>query len=335
MKNVALNLKVLLIVLVVSISSVKSQIQVKSGGKVLLGGGSVEGTDQLTIDALNKPIRAFTIRVNHSSDWGQSSLAKVTNPNTVNWVVNFNKRDRFFVAGAGWVYSNGNYLQSSDISLKTNIVNISNALSKVTQLRGVYFNYKPEISCNECGGDSSVYADSSINMGLIAQEVQAIVPEVVREIPGVGADSTSLLAISYPNLIALLIEAIKEQQQQINMCCGSTLMMQESSSSNLKQTNGKINNSKSVNQLGILFQNNPNPSNAGTTIDYEILNSVSSAGIYIYNLQGTQIKSYRNLVAKGKGSLTISPNELIAGVYYYTLIIDGSEVDTKKMILIQ
>ncbi len=56
------------------------------------------------------------------------------------------------------------------------------------------------------------------------------------------------------------------------------------------------------------------------------------AGLYIYNMQGTQLKkiviSDRNNV-----TITIQGAELTAGMYMYTLIIDGKEIDTKKMIL--
>jgi hypothetical protein len=76
---------------------------------------------------------------------------------------------------------------SSDRSIKTRIVPIENALEKVKNLRGVEFNYRSH------GGKS---------IGLIAQELEKVFPELVH---GDGVKS-----VAYQNLVAVLIEAIKE-----------------------------------------------------------------------------------------------------------------------------
>ena len=49
-------------------------------------------------------------------------------------------------------------------------------------------------------------------------------------------------------------------------------------------------------------------------------------------MQGLQKKAF-NITSKGKASILINGSELQAGMYLYTLIVDGKEVDTKKMIL--
>ena len=75
---------------------------------------------------------------------------------------------------------------------------IENALDKTLLLRGVNYN------------DFRIEPDK-LRMGLIAQEVELIVPEVVN------TDSeTTIKSIEYQNLVGLLVEAIKEQQKQIN-----------------------------------------------------------------------------------------------------------------------
>ncbi|MDP3948822.1 MAG: tail fiber domain-containing protein [bacterium] len=87
------------------------------------------------------------------------------------------------------------FLYSSDESLKTNIKTIPNALSNVLNLRGVEFNWK------ENGAKS---------IGVIAQEVEKVYPEIV------GVDSqTGLKSVDYGKLVGPLIEAIKEQQTKI------------------------------------------------------------------------------------------------------------------------
>jgi Chaperone of endosialidase len=90
----------------------------------------------------------------------------------------------------------GDVIAGSDREIKDNIQTLDNALEKTLSLRGVSFNYKKS---------------GRPNIGLIAQEVQEIVPEVVSV-----NESTGFLGIGYGALVGLLVEAIKEQQAQID-----------------------------------------------------------------------------------------------------------------------
>ena len=94
----------------------------------------------------------------------------------------------------GRVY--GNFISSSDEKIKTDVQTIDNALTKVQQLRGV--NY-------------TLINENTREIGLIAQEVEYIVPEAVKQ-----NELNNLKGINYNGLIGLLVEAIKEQQKQIN-----------------------------------------------------------------------------------------------------------------------
>ena len=84
---------------------------------------------------------------------------------------------------------------TSDRNTKTDITPISDAVSKVQQLGGYSFTFK------DSGEKSS---------GVIAQEVQKVMPELVQE----GGEGH--LTVQYGNMVGLLIEAIKEQQAQID-----------------------------------------------------------------------------------------------------------------------
>lgn len=100
------------------------------------------------------------------------------------------------------------WVATSDCRLKTNIQPISNALSVVNQLCGVCYKF-----CDDIENENRI--------GLLAQEVLPILPEVVsHSIPsdddlkyGITDDR---LGLKYDKLTAILIEAIKEQQVQIN-----------------------------------------------------------------------------------------------------------------------
>ena len=113
-----------------------------------------------------------------------------------------------FDISTGNFSANGNitaYNSVSDIRLKENVEVIDNAIDKVQQLSGITFNYKSR-------------PDGARNTGVIAQEVEKVLPEAVYETTGLnGKDGDEeFKAVEYGNMVGLLIEAIKEQQEQID-----------------------------------------------------------------------------------------------------------------------
>jgi len=103
---------------------------------------------------------------------------------------------------SGGVYSTGNVVAYSDARKKTEIKTVTNALDKVNQLRGVtYKRIDIEDNANS----------DKVEMGVIAQEVEPIVPEVVTY-----AEDVDEYGVSYGNFAGLFIEAIKEQTIIIN-----------------------------------------------------------------------------------------------------------------------
>jgi hypothetical protein len=94
---------------------------------------------------------------------------------------------------AGDIYATGDVMGFSDERLKTDIYTIPNALNKVESMRGVNYTMKST-------GKRSV--------GVIAQEMQQVLPEVI-------AEKEEYLGVSYGNIVGVLIEAIKELSQKI------------------------------------------------------------------------------------------------------------------------
>ena len=96
---------------------------------------------------------------------------------------------------------------SSDVSLKENIVEIPSALDMVDKIRGVFFDWKDDYIESKGGEDG--YFMRKHDVGLIAQEVEAVLPEIV------GTRKDGIKAIKYDRLTALLLQAIKELQAKI------------------------------------------------------------------------------------------------------------------------
>jgi hypothetical protein len=90
--------------------------------------------------------------------------------------------------------------QSSDERLKTNLVKIDSALNKVSQISGYHFEWKDIKDAPHQGKD----------VGVIAQEIEKVLPEVVHE------RDTGYKAVNYQKLTALLIEAVKELKEEID-----------------------------------------------------------------------------------------------------------------------
>ena len=107
------------------------------------------------------------------------------------------------------LYQNGNLdvdgnitatgtITPSDERLKTDIENLNYGLIEILKLRPVSFMWKEN-------------PEKGLRLGLIAQEVQPIINEVVN----VGDDLQKTLGIQYPDLISVLIKSIQEQQEII------------------------------------------------------------------------------------------------------------------------
>ena len=95
------------------------------------------------------------------------------------------------------IYASGDFINSSDRTLKENIRPIENASEIVSDLQGVFYNF--------------IDVPEKVNVGLIAQDVEQILPEVVY------TTDAGTKAIAYANIVAVLIEAVKNLQEEINI----------------------------------------------------------------------------------------------------------------------
>ena len=111
---------------------------------------------------------------------------------------------------------------SSDRRLKENFKYIDSPLEKIKKLNGYTFDWKNEVK--ELGFSPDIEKD---DVGLIAQEVQEVIPQAVAPAPfdqewnndikeNISRSGENYLTIQYEKLVPLLVEAIKEQQKQID-----------------------------------------------------------------------------------------------------------------------
>jgi Chaperone of endosialidase len=211
----------------------------------------------------------------------------------------------------------------SDERLKKDVKEIGSALSIINQLAPRSYLFNKE-------GD---YRFTSLpegkQLGFMAQDIEKVLPELVTEAPLYIHDqkdskepprSETIKAINYTGLIPILTQAIKEQEAKI-----------EALEARLKALETRKTNSEPA-VVGTLWQNSPNPFNLSTVIRYDLPVAVRQASVLVFDMQGKQVKQFI-LAGRTNGNLVLQANELPAGMYMYTLLADGKEIDTKRMIL--
>jgi hypothetical protein len=262
---------------------------------------------------------------------------------------------------SGDVIVTGNASVGSDQILKENIDSVSNALSIINQLKPKTYTYKHS-------SFPSMQLAQGLQYGLIAQEVEQILPELVTNntqppvfdsVGNVVTPAVNFKGLEYQQLIPILIKAIQEQQKtidslstkqtkqdsinnavqaqlaalasQLNGCCTNAAAKVNQAPSQTQKTIHQLEVELSDKDAIVLEQNVPNPFAEQTTILYNIPTSVGKAQILFYNSAGQIIKSV-DVTNRGNGKLIVFANDLSSGLYHYTLVADGKVVDSKKMV---
>jgi hypothetical protein len=235
----------------------------------------------------------------------------------------------------------GSFGMASDATLKTNIDTLPNALEIINQLKPKQFNF-------DQAGHPSMNLAGGLQYGLIAQEVETVLPVLVNNnvhpakldaAGNVTVPSVNFKSVEYEQLIPFLIKGIQQQQKQIekqdslinalasqiNACCSNT------SARNTNPTTNQLDVELSDKDAIVLDQNVPNPFAEQTTITYNVPESVSKAQIIFYNSNGQIIQTV-DVKTRGKGKVNVFASDLSSGLYHYTLVADGKVVDSKKMV---
>lgn len=254
--------------------------------------------------------------------------------------------ETFKVNRLGEVYSTGVRL-TSDISLKKEIETIPSPLEKIMQLRGVTYQdnlftdqakailketyekakeKNPEITSETFRQIQS--EKSRKRMGVVAQEVEKVIPEVIR------TREDGLKTVAYSELVGLLIEAVKEQQGMIDKLNREVASLKSSQEMKPLKTTAFSETITGIDHVlsgCILSQNTPNPFTEQTEISYFLSSGMKDAFICVFDLKGKTLMKLEAL--PGNKGVTIPGSQLQAGVYMYSLVVGGQIVDTKQMIL--
>lgn len=210
--------------------------------------------------------------------------------------------------------------QASDARLKTNINPLNNGLGAILGLKPVSFNWK-----NESSQLRSSNAVPTKSLGFLAQDVEKVLPEIV------SLSSTGDSLVDYTAIIPVLVQAVKDLDGIVQQ-----LELQLDEKANIADIQGTtVTTASAMLADATLNQNTPNPFNSSTNISFTIPSSARSAFIMVCNLQGTQVKKYE-IAQRGNGNIMVSSSDLgSAGMYMYTLVVDGKQISTKRMLVVE
>lgn len=222
-------------------------------------------------------------------------------------------------------------INTSDQRDKTNIRDMNYGLKEIMKLRPVSYQWKND--------------QSYTKLGVIAQEIQQVLPEVVRDWDyqvdeKTGAKTkvaSARLGVMYDDILPVLIKGIQEQQQTIESL-ESTVANLQLAVTDLQNQLSSTDPSKNIDQQSavtgqaLLEQNIPNPAQQTTTIRFTIPDDALSANLIITNESGKTIQQFNNL-SEGQSQIELSTSNLSSGSYQYTLYVDGKKVDSKKMMI--
>lgn len=260
----------------------------------------------------------------------ENSLPATFNFGCGNLLANFKQsasNNNVFTIYGSATASGGNWT-TSDRSLKRNIEPIENALEIVSKLQGYTYEYRrderPELNLPK-----------GQRYGFITQEVQKVMPTVVRKSTDIQGNPADYQVMEYDAIIPVLAEAIKLQQTTItdlkeeNTALEARLARLEALI--LKgdaAPSKKLDNANAINSVQ-LGQNRPNPSSNLTAIDYTLPQDISTARLVVVDLKGQEVSSQR--IVAGDNLVELNTSNWPAGIYAYSIVVDGRPLASKKM----
>ena len=237
---------------------------------------------------------------------------------------------------------------SSDSRFKENVETLDGARESLARLRGVSYRLKPDAPgghgderwlTEPLPGESDKIAKKRAEwqqlrqeekqggerFGFLAQEVKEVYPELVET----GKDG--YMYVDYIGMIPLLVNAVNELGSEVDALRAEN----ESKDEQIERMREQMSAQSGDGGLATgarLYQNTPNPFTSATVIRCDLPAEVLTAQVLVFDLQGQLLRTI-NVAERGVASVTINGSDLNAGMYIYSLVADGREIDTKRMIL--
>jgi hypothetical protein len=226
---------------------------------------------------------------------------------------------------------------ASDRRLKKDVSAFTDGLEVLTKVKPVWFEYT---------GEAGLPTHKTY-VGVVAQQMQEIAPYMVGSFAYQDAAGKKADYLDYDAnaLTYILVNAVQEQQKQMEQ-------LQKENDARLQEKDAQIETLEArltrLEQLlsqqpgassaqtsaesggdARLWQNVPNPTEGTTLIRYSIPQQANQAQISLHSLKGELLQTFP---IRGEGELSVNTTTLPEGVYVYHLLVDGKQVDAKKLL---
>ena len=162
---------------------------------------------------------------------------------------------------------------------------------------------------------------SPVQYGLDANQLKTVYPELVYE------DANGNVSINYVEMVPLLVQSIKELKSELAELKGTSPRTAKAptDATAIEETVADV-------DMVRMDQNKPNPFSESTVITLNIPSNTQVANIFIYDMSGKQVQSLP-VSERGETNITVYAADLSAGMYIYTLVVDGKVAVTRRMIV--
>jgi myo-inositol-hexaphosphate 3-phosphohydrolase len=160
-----------------------------------------------------------------------------------------------------------------------------------------------------------------VQYGLDADQLKEVYPELVYE------DANGNVSINYVEMVPLLVQSIKELSARVAELEGTSPRTAKAptDATAIEETVADV-------DMVRMDQNKPNPFSESTVITLNIPSNTQVANIFIYDMSGKQVQSLP-VSERGETNITVYASDLAAGMYIYTLVVDGKISVTRRMIV--
>jgi hypothetical protein len=225
---------------------------------------------------------------------------------------------------------------ASDQNLKKDIAEFGEALSVIGKLKPKYYTFRND------GKYAKLNLPKGTHYGLIAQELETILPDMVRttkhklykDKPEDKSEEVTIKAVNYTELIPIVIKAMQEQQEVINQQ-QQQIDALKNELAEIKQAVSKLANNQNINTYlssAQLSEVIPNPVKGSASIQYSVPEGSRRAQLLITDALG---RSIRQVSLSTSGVVNIDVSALANGIYNYSLIVDNKTMVTKKMTVVR
>ena len=222
----------------------------------------------------------------------------------------------------------GNEWVVSDRRLKKDVEDVKEAAAIIRKLQPRTYHYRSTEF-------QTLGLAEEKQFGFVAQELEEVLPELVATtrlrtgIDNNGSYTTEeFKVVNYKELIPVVVRAMQEQEERLNKQEEELKELREI----VKQLQRAQPGVRAQSDDDLLEQNFPNPANTTTRIGYSLPAGSRNAQLLIVDSGG---RTLQTISLNGNGFVNVDTRSLEKGQYYYTLVVQGQTISSKKMTVVK